>query len=146
MKRERPRLWRASLAAVSGLALLWPCRAGLGWGHEGHPVVGLIAEHYMTGAALAKAGDLLGRAATSTPSQAGPTITGTITQKPGPCITSTYPSRMTPIRECRAPEPISKVRQMLIDSHQQRHNSGHNQCEGPYQVQIDPRPAQHSQS
>lgn len=54
----RPFLWRASLAAA-GLSLLWPFRAGLSWGHEGHAVVGLIAEHYMTPAALARARDLL---------------------------------------------------------------------------------------
>jgi len=45
---------------ASALGLIWPCRAVLGWGHEGHTVVGLVAEHYMTGAALAKARDLLG--------------------------------------------------------------------------------------
>ena len=45
-------LWRASVVAAAGLCLLWPWRAGFGWGHEGHAVVGLIAEHYMTGAAL----------------------------------------------------------------------------------------------
>jgi hypothetical protein len=39
--------------------LLWPWRAGFGWGHEGHAVVGLIAERYMTPAALARAHDLL---------------------------------------------------------------------------------------
>jgi hypothetical protein len=33
-----------------------------GWGHEGHEVVALIAEHYMTGAALARTNDLLGGA------------------------------------------------------------------------------------
>jgi len=33
---------------------------GFGWGHEGHAVVGLIAEHYMAPDALTKAGDLLG--------------------------------------------------------------------------------------
>ena len=58
--RGRPHLWGASLASASVLFLLWPWRAGLGWGHEGHAVVGLIAEHYMTGAALTKASDLLG--------------------------------------------------------------------------------------
>ena len=65
--------WRASLIATFALVLLWRCRAILGWGHEGHTVVGLVAEYYMTAAALAKAGDILGRSP-STPSQAGPTI------------------------------------------------------------------------
>jgi hypothetical protein len=32
------------------------------WGHEGHEAIALIAEHYMTSAALAKASDLLGGA------------------------------------------------------------------------------------
>ena len=41
------------------LWLLWPCRVGLGWGHEGHAVVGLIAERYMTAEALTRASDLL---------------------------------------------------------------------------------------
>jgi hypothetical protein len=40
--------WRVCLTVVSTLAVLWPCRAALGWGHEGHAVVALIAEHYMT--------------------------------------------------------------------------------------------------
>ena len=44
--------WRACLTVVSALAVLWPCRAALGWGHEGHAVVALIAEHYMTEPAL----------------------------------------------------------------------------------------------
>jgi hypothetical protein len=44
---------------ASALVLLLPGRAGFGWGHEGHTVVALIAEHYMTSAAVAKAGDLL---------------------------------------------------------------------------------------
>lgn len=41
------------------LALLWPCRFGLAWGHEGHTVVALIAEKYMTQEAIATAGNLL---------------------------------------------------------------------------------------
>jgi S1/P1 Nuclease len=44
-----------------GLSLLLSaCPPAFGWGHGGHAVVGLIAEHYTTGAALTKAGDLLG--------------------------------------------------------------------------------------
>jgi hypothetical protein len=43
-------------------ALLCPFRAVFGWGHEGHTVVALIAEHYMTPAALTKSSDLLGGA------------------------------------------------------------------------------------
>jgi hypothetical protein len=60
--RRHADLRRASLAAAVGLSLFWPWRAGFGWGHEGHAVVGLIAEHYMTGAALSRASDLLGGA------------------------------------------------------------------------------------
>jgi len=36
--------WRASCILAWALALLWPCRIGFGWGHEGHTVVALIAE------------------------------------------------------------------------------------------------------
>jgi nuclease S1 len=57
---SRPLLWRASLIVASAVALLLPCRAGLGWGHEGHTVVALVAEHYMTGVVPTKARDLLG--------------------------------------------------------------------------------------
>jgi len=53
-------LWRASLFVAPALVLLLPCRAIFGWGHEGHTVVRLVAEHYMTAAALAKARDFLG--------------------------------------------------------------------------------------
>jgi S1/P1 Nuclease len=51
-----------ALTSVAAFGLLCPLRGVLGWGHEGHQVIGLIAEHYMTGAALAKAADLLGGA------------------------------------------------------------------------------------
>jgi len=36
--RGHPFLWRASLAVVASLELLWPWRVGFGWGHEGHAV------------------------------------------------------------------------------------------------------------
>ena len=51
---------RASFTPAVAVALLCPFRAVFGWGHEGHAVVALIAEHYMTPAALTRAGDLLG--------------------------------------------------------------------------------------
>lgn len=38
--------------------LIFPV-ASFGWGREGHAVVAIVAEHYMTSAALAKAGNLL---------------------------------------------------------------------------------------
>ena len=41
------------------LALLCPVRSAFGWGYEGHEVIGLIAEHYMTGEALKRAGQIL---------------------------------------------------------------------------------------
>jgi hypothetical protein len=44
---------------AAALALFCPVRAVFGWGHEGHVVVALIAEHYMTPAALTRARDLL---------------------------------------------------------------------------------------
>jgi hypothetical protein len=34
-------------------------RLAFAWGHEGHQVIGLIAEHYMTPAALKAASELL---------------------------------------------------------------------------------------
>jgi nuclease S1 len=40
--------------------LLWPCFRVFGWGYEGHEIIALIAEHYMTKPALAEARDLLG--------------------------------------------------------------------------------------
>ena len=46
---------------AASLALLFlAAQMGFAWGHEGHKVVALIAEHYMTSAALAKTRDLLG--------------------------------------------------------------------------------------
>lgn len=46
---------------VVGLALfmVWPCRLVLGWGYEGHEVIALIAEHYMTKTALSRTKELL---------------------------------------------------------------------------------------
>jgi hypothetical protein len=41
------------------LALILSSSPGFPWGGEGHQVIGLIAEKYMTTAALAKAGGLL---------------------------------------------------------------------------------------
>ncbi len=38
------------LTTTSALVLLLPGPVSFGWGHEGHTVVGLVAEHYMTGA------------------------------------------------------------------------------------------------
>jgi hypothetical protein len=39
------------------LALIFPSSPGLSWGREGHQVVALIAEKYVTADAQAKAGD-----------------------------------------------------------------------------------------
>jgi hypothetical protein len=51
------------LGIALGLAgLLATVRPALAWGHEGHEVAALIAEHYMTSPTLAKAKDLLGGA------------------------------------------------------------------------------------
>lgn len=44
--------------AILLMALIAPA-PGFAWGHEGHAVVAMVAEHYMTAAVLAKAGDLL---------------------------------------------------------------------------------------
>jgi S1/P1 Nuclease len=55
----RTRSWRGCLLAAAVFSLLWPCRTGFGWGREGHRIVALIAEHYMTGEALTKASNLL---------------------------------------------------------------------------------------
>jgi hypothetical protein len=44
--------------AVLLTAVSWP-RLGLAWGHEGHQIIALIAEHYMTDSAKAKATALL---------------------------------------------------------------------------------------
>jgi hypothetical protein len=46
-------------ATASAAVLLLAAQIGFAWGREGHVVVALIAEHYMTGEARAKAGQLL---------------------------------------------------------------------------------------
>src|SRR5271165_3348765 len=84
---SRNRSWRSSLILASVLSLLSPCRSAFGWGREGHQIVALIAEHYMTDEARAKASDLL-VGIISMASRAGPTITGMITLRLGPGITS----------------------------------------------------------
>ncbi|HEY6270788.1 MAG TPA: hypothetical protein VIX19_02215 [Terriglobales bacterium] len=66
---------RACLILAAALVLIWPGRGVFGWGREGHTVVALIAEHYMTAAALKDSSDLL-TAPPSSPWRAGPTITG----------------------------------------------------------------------
>lgn len=43
---------KACLAVTTAFALLCPLRPIFGWGHEGHTVIALIAEHYMTPTAL----------------------------------------------------------------------------------------------
>jgi len=53
-------LGRLGLALAAAVALFCPLRAVFGWGHEGHAVVALLAEHYMTPAAVTRADDLLG--------------------------------------------------------------------------------------
>ena len=57
--RTRAFSWRECLAVTFGLALLCPFRATFGWGPEGHAIIALISEHYMTPAALTRASDLL---------------------------------------------------------------------------------------
>ena len=47
------------LILAAALVLIWPCRGLFGWGREGHTVVALIAERYMTPTALKDASDLL---------------------------------------------------------------------------------------
>ena len=55
----KPRAF-APAPLLLGLCLLMSGHPpALGWGHEGHAVVALIAEHYMTPAALKQATDLL---------------------------------------------------------------------------------------
>jgi len=49
---------RMGVLAVLLTAVSWP-RLGLAWGHEGHQIIALIAEHYMTDSAKAKATALL---------------------------------------------------------------------------------------
>jgi len=48
---------KASFTLAAALALICPAQAVFGSGHEGHVVVALIAEHYMTSAALTRAGE-----------------------------------------------------------------------------------------
>lgn len=43
----------------ASVVLLVPPQMGFAWGHEGHRVIALIAEHYMTGEGKTKAGQLL---------------------------------------------------------------------------------------
>jgi len=50
---------RKFLAALFWALTLAVPPLGFGWGHEGHVVVALIAEHYMTPGALTRASDLL---------------------------------------------------------------------------------------
>jgi hypothetical protein len=50
-------------AMFLALALILSSSPSFPWGGEGHQVVGLIAEKYMTANALAKAGNLLDRSA-----------------------------------------------------------------------------------
>jgi len=49
---------RVGVLAVLLTAVSWP-RPCLAWGHEGHQIIALIAEHYMTDSAKAKATALL---------------------------------------------------------------------------------------
>jgi len=53
-----PRTTRLRVLLVLLIAIFWP-RPGLAWGHEGHQIIALIAEHYMTATAKAKATALL---------------------------------------------------------------------------------------
>ena len=52
---------RLTLALI--LTLLAPAARGLAWGREGHEVIALIAEEYLTAGSKAKAADLLGGSA-----------------------------------------------------------------------------------
>jgi hypothetical protein len=56
----RPLLWSIAITAVA-LGLVYPLRISA-WGYKGHEAIGLVAEHYMTAAAAARASDLLGGA------------------------------------------------------------------------------------
>jgi hypothetical protein len=71
---------RGQFAAHIMIALS-TAQLGVAWGHEGHEVVALIAEHYMTGAALARTNDLLGGAGIDSVASWA-TITGTVIRKP----------------------------------------------------------------
>jgi nuclease S1 len=50
---------RMLLAVGFTLFLLWPCSVVLGWGYEGHEIIALIAERYMTKSALSTASRLI---------------------------------------------------------------------------------------
>ena len=59
--REPWSRFRCSPSSVAHLGgFLVDLALGFAWGHEGHTVVGLVAEHYMTASALAKARAILG--------------------------------------------------------------------------------------
>ena len=58
-QRVVPMLRAACLALVAVLALTFVVRLGFAWGHEGHEVIALIAQHYMTDTTKAKARELL---------------------------------------------------------------------------------------
>ena len=85
---SKPRTFAPGPLLLGLCLLLARYSLAFGWGHEGHAVVGLIAEHYMTGAALTRAGTF-SAAAPLTALQVGPMTTGTIIRKPGRGITST---------------------------------------------------------
>lgn len=70
------------LAAVAAVP-----SAALAWGHEGHAVVALIAEHYMTRAALAQAASF-SAAAPLMASHPGQTTTGANILRPARGTTS----------------------------------------------------------
>ncbi len=61
MTAHAPASWRGGVYITMALILTGPASAqpGLAWGHEGHRVVALIAEQYLTPASKARATDLL---------------------------------------------------------------------------------------
>lgn len=61
-KSLRPGFIRTLIILTLLIFVLWPCSRVFGWGYEGHQVIALIAEHYMTQTALRKARNLLGGA------------------------------------------------------------------------------------
>lgn len=61
-KSLRSGFLRTSITLALAVFLFWPCSVLSGWGYEGHEIIALIAEHYMTKPALTKARDLLGGA------------------------------------------------------------------------------------
>ena len=78
------------------------CSLAFGWGHEGHAVVGLIAEHYMTAAALKEAGNLLDGAMIDSVASWADDYAA-ITPKRDLGITSTFPfadSKIDLVCEC----------------------------------------------